>query len=254
MRWQDEGIVLCQTDVCEKNIRLTLFSFERGKQSGLIYRPSSTSRAGGKRRSSVLSTGDIVQANWNARLEQHLGRFAIESLHSPTAYLLDSALKLWSVQHVCELMTLLPQGHPYPQLYEHLKTLLENLAHIDPIHIVHQICLFELLTLSQLGFGLDLTQCCVTQQTHDLVFVSPKSGRAVSHVGAGEFTPYMLPLPTFWLTPQINTNWEDYQNSLKVTGYFFKKWVLTDYQHLPYARSHIEKYCANISQQTKLVS
>ncbi len=254
MRWQDEGIVLCQSDVCEKNIRLTIFSCERGKQNGLIYRPSAASRAGGKRRSAALSIGDIIQANWNARLEQHLGRFTVEPLQSPTAYLLDSALKLWSVQHVCELMTLLPQGHPYPQLYEHLKTLLENLAHIDPIHIVHQICLFELLTLSQLGFGLDLSQCCVTRQTHDLVFISPKSGRAVSQMGAGQFTPQMLPLPTFWLAPQKKSDWLEYKNSLKVTGYFFKKWILTDYQNLPYARCHIEKYCVNVSQQVDLVA
>ena len=44
---------------------------------------------------------------------------------------------------------------------------------------------FELQLLSELGFGLDLEQCASTGATDELIYVSPKSGRAVSRV-AGE--------------------------------------------------------------------
>src|SRR5205085_8745702 len=56
---------------------------------------------------------------------------------------------------------------------------------------------FELLMLSELGFGLDLGRCAATGETSDLIYVSPKSGRAVSR-GAGEAWQHkLLRLPAF---------------------------------------------------------
>jgi DNA repair protein RecO (recombination protein O) len=37
-----------------------------------------------------------------------------------------------------------------------------------------------MLLLAELGFGLDLSRCAATGSTTDLVYVSPKSGHAVS--------------------------------------------------------------------------
>jgi len=46
-----------------------------------------------------------------------------------------------------------------------------------------------------MGFGLDLATCAVTGATEGLVHVSPRTGRAVSAKGAGEWAERLLPLP-----------------------------------------------------------
>jgi DNA repair protein RecO (recombination protein O) len=46
-----------------------------------------------------------------------------------------------------------------------------------------------------MGFGLDLTACAATGATEDLAYVSPRTGRAVSRGGAGDWADRLLPLP-----------------------------------------------------------
>jgi DNA repair protein RecO (recombination protein O) len=50
------------------------------------------------------------------------------------------------------------------------------------------------LILDELGFGLDLTSCAVTGATEGLVYISPRTGRAVTAQGAGDFADRLLPL------------------------------------------------------------
>jgi DNA repair protein RecO (recombination protein O) len=49
--------------------------------------------------------------------------------------------------------------------------------------------------LEETGFGLDLSVCAVTGVTQGLAYVSPRSGRAVSEAGAGDWAARLLPLP-----------------------------------------------------------
>ena len=51
------------------------------------------------------------------------------------------------------------------------------------------------MLLEELGFGLDLGSCAVTGTRDDLAFVSPRTGRAVSRQGAGDWADRLLPLP-----------------------------------------------------------
>ena len=53
---------------------------------------------------------------------------------------------------------------------------------------------FELQLLSELGFGLDLASCAATGATIELVYVSPKSGRAVSRAAGEPWQDKLLPL------------------------------------------------------------
>ena len=56
---------------------------------------------------------------------------------------------------------------------------------------------FELQLLSELGFGLDLESCAATGSTAELVYVSPKSGRAVSRAAGEPWRDKLLRLPAF---------------------------------------------------------
>ena len=56
---------------------------------------------------------------------------------------------------------------------------------------------WELVLLDELGFGLDLASCAATGTTTDLVYVSPKSGRAVSAEAGEPYKDRLLALPAF---------------------------------------------------------
>jgi len=56
---------------------------------------------------------------------------------------------------------------------------------------------FELAMLAELGFGLDLETCAATGGTFDLIYVSPKSGGAVSRQAGDPWRDRLLRLPPF---------------------------------------------------------
>ena len=82
--------------------------------------------------------------------------------------------------------------------------------------------------LSELGFGLDLSECAVTGKRMDLIYVSPKTGRAVSADAGKEWKKKLLPLPKF-LTLSNNMNETDLRTiscGMRLTGFFLDKWLL----------------------------
>jgi len=83
----------------------------------------------------------------------------------------------------------------------------------------------EVMLLKTLGFGLDLGSCAATGEVENLMYVSPKTGRAVS-AGAGEaYKDKLLPLPGFIITEATATS-EDIQAGLGLTGYFLERHLL----------------------------
>ena len=81
---------------------------------------------------------------------------------------------------------------------------------------------WELSLLEDMGFGLDLTRCTVTGSVRDLVYVSPKTGRAVSKDGAGEWAHKLLPLPQS-LLGQGPVDPAGIREGLITTGFFLTK-------------------------------
>ena len=87
-----------------------------------------------------------------------------------------------------------------------------------------------MLLLGELGFGLDLSECAVTGGTDELAFVSPRSGRAVSPVGAGEYRERLFPLPAFLTQGGQARDWDEIVAGLRITGHFIARDVLIDRQ------------------------
>ena len=79
---------------------------------------------------------------------------------------------------------------------------------------------FELLMLAELGFGLDLHSCAATGSTSDLVFVSPKSGRAVSRQAGEAWRDKLLPLPAFLGSAVAQVSAEELDAGFRLTGFF----------------------------------
>ncbi len=236
MKWTDEGVVIAVTPFSEDQARLSLLTQTNGRQSGL-FRLS--------KRQTTLQLGDFVSASWNARLSEHLGRFQIERLDSFAPRLFHDAWRLWLLQNACGLMATLPDRHPYPVIFEELLSLIQALT-IATDHVAFmRMTLFEKLILAELGFGIDLSECCVTQIRDNLTFISPKTGRAVSSQAAAPYVDKLLPLPAFWLADELykqNCTWTEIANALHVTHYFWQKWLFNDKQTFPSVRTSIVAY------------
>lgn len=184
--------------------------------------------ARGRRMRPVLIAGNVVQAQLSARTDTQLPQAAVELVHS-RAPLLSEPLPASGIEWSTVLTaTALPEGQPYPRLYEALEGLLDAIeAAPSAGGWGAAMVKYELLLLAELGFGLDLDSCVVTGSNDDLVAVSPKSGRAVSAAEAEPYAGKLLPLPSF-IREGGSANWEEIAQGLDLTGHFLLRDVLTD--------------------------
>ena len=212
MQWSDEGIVLGVRKHGEANAILELMTREHGRHLGLV-------RGGtGSRLRPVLQPGNTISAVWRARLDDHLGYYTVEGLQLRAAAFLGASHAVYGVTHLAALVRFLPERDPHPVVHAALEAVLERLD--DAGAAAPLVVRFELLMLAELGFGLDLDSCAVTGSTSDLAYVSPKSGRAVSHAAGEAWRDRLLPLPGFLGSDEMHVSAEDLDAGFRLTGYF----------------------------------
>lgn len=184
--------------------------------------------ARGRRMRPVLMAGNLVQAQLSARTDTQLPQATVELLHS-RGPLLSEPLPAAAIEWATVLTaTALPEGQPYPRLYQALGGLLDAVeAAPSASGWGAALVRYELLMLSELGFGLDLESCVVTGSNDDLVAVSPRSGRAVSAAEAEPYAGRLLPLPPF-VREGGTGNWREIVEGLELTGHFLDRDLLTD--------------------------
>ena len=221
MEWTDEGIVLGVRRHGESSAIVELLTREHGRHLGLV-------RGGaGKRMRPLLQPGNSVTTVWRARLDEHLGYYAIEGTRLRAATLLASAHATYGVTHLASLVRLLPERDPHEDIYEMLDRTLDDFD--DAGGAAAHLIRFELAMLAELGFGLDLENCAATGETAELIYVSPKSGGAVSRRAGEPYRDRLLRLPPFLREGEGGANgWsdEDLQDGFRLTGMFLLRHVL----------------------------
>jgi DNA repair protein RecO (recombination protein O) len=219
MEWTDEGIVLGVRRHGEANAIVEVMTIEHGRHLGLV-------RGGaGTRLRPVLQPGNSVGVTWRARLDEHLGHYVVEGLNLRAACFLLVPHALYGLGHLCALARLLPERDPHPPLHAELLHILESLA--DPAAAGVQVARFELQMLAELGFGLDLESCAATGARDDLIYVSPKSGRAVSRAAGAPWHDRLLRLPGFLAQSSSRApSSEELGQAFALTGYFLTRHVL----------------------------
>ena len=219
MQWSDEGIVLGGRRHGEGNAILELMTRAHGRHLGLV-------RGGaGSRLRPVLQPGNRVSCTWRARLDEHLGHYAVELLDARAAALLPVAHALYGMTHLAALCRLLPERDPHPQIHAALAQMLDGL--LDPRCAAPGMVRFELKLLAELGFGLDLSACAASGEETDLVYVSPKSGRAVSRRAGEPWRDRLFALPAFLReTSTDEPSPQDIADGFALTGFFLARRVL----------------------------
>jgi len=222
MRISTPAIVVALRPHGEHGAVVRLMTPEHGLQAGYIR------GARGRRLRPVLMPGNQVAASLSARTDNQLAQATVELEHS-RGPLLQEALPAAAIDWTCALTaTALPEGQPYPRLYQALDGLLAAIeAAPSASGWGAALVRYELLVLAELGFGLDLDRCAVSGSNDELVAVSPRSGRAVSAAEAEPFAGKLLTLPRFIREGGV-ASWPDILSGLELTGHFLLRDVLTD--------------------------
>jgi DNA repair protein RecO (recombination protein O) len=194
LEWRDEGVLVAVRGHGETAAIIEVFTEGHGLHAGVV--PGGASR----KAAPVLQPGADLAVAWRARLDEHIGTFTVEPRRSRAA-LFDDRRGLLGLNAVCALIQLaLPEREPHPQLYAGTKALLSAIDGGSDWGIGY--LWWELLLLRETGYGLDLSACAVTGATEGLAFVSPRTGRAVSRAGAGDWADRLLPLPACLRDPR----------------------------------------------------
>ncbi|MGN7868359.1 DNA repair protein RecO [Paracoccus sp. 22332] len=211
MEWQAEGTVLARRPHGETSVILDVLTDLHGRHSGLV--PGGVSQ----KRAAMLQPGSRLDLRWRARRDDQLGTFAVEPVRLRSGLLADP-LALAGLNAVCSLLIFaLPERDPHPVLVgatERLLDLMEAGADWSQDYLR-----WEMRLLDEMGFGLDLSACAVTGAAQGLAYVSPKSGRAVSREGAGDWADRLLPLPGI-LGGAGDNRGQGLAEGLAITGHF----------------------------------
>ncbi|UNM06223.1 MAG: DNA repair protein RecO [Holosporaceae bacterium] len=188
--WSSHGIILARRVLGEKDALVFMLTEDRGICTGILK----NFRA---KKNQAIQVGNYVACHWKARLSEHLGMWSLEVLKSFFAEVILDAAKLRACTLVLEMVrNFLPEQHPYPFLYKKTLTFLEALS-VDT-NWAHLYVLFELHLLQEVGFGLKLKSCAVTDSREMLSYVSPKTGCAVSQEVGAPYAEKLFPLPSFF--------------------------------------------------------
>ena len=241
MNLTDEGIAIGVKKFSDSTNLMKILTKDNGIYSGLIRIKKNQGNSG------VNIPGNTLSVNWRARLSEHLGFFNTELIKSRSSNYLNSSINLEVLNSICSLMDIFPEREECIDLYNIIEKLLDNLnnTRLWPFLYIK----FELLFIERMGYGLDLSSCAVNGSTDNLNWVSPKTGRAVSALGAKGWEDRLLKLPEFLGQNEIKSvSKTDLLDSLKLTEFFLIKRVYSQYaKNLSSSRKRMFDYLSDDS-------
>jgi DNA repair protein RecO (recombination protein O) len=190
-----------------------------------------------------LLPGNSLNAIWRARLSEHLGSFTVELRRERAGAFLESRDALTGLNAFTAIAReVLPEHEPHASVFEAGEILLDEIVSSEFLHWAPLYVRWEMGVLDALGFGLDLARCAATGQKHDLHYVSPKSGRAVSSEAGAPYRGRLFELPAFLIDPRdVSVGMEDVKAGLRLTGFFLLERVLGPHQRqIPAARARLD--------------
>ena len=222
MEWSDDAIVLSSRAFGESGAILDLLTREHGRHAGLV-------RGGASRRiKPALQPGNGVHVQWRARLEEHLGSFTCELARARAGELMDSRDRLAGLNAFTAVtIAALPEREAHAAVFRGAEILLDAMTAEDTAHWLPLYVRWEAGLLEALGFGLDFSECAATGAKTDLIYVSPKTGRAVSRDAAGIYANRLFKLPGFLMgNDNGETHADEIAAGLALTGHFLLERVL----------------------------
>jgi DNA repair protein RecO (recombination protein O) len=233
MEWTDSAIVLSARPHGESGAILDVLTRDHGRHAGLVR---------GSKNRALLQAGNGLMVHWRARLPEQLGSFTLELAQARAGALMESRPALQGLNAFTAMAGgALPERMAYPFLFDAAEILLgammdQDFAHWGPLYVRWEAGLLEAL-----GFGLDLAQCAATGVTAELIYVSPRTGRAVSREAGADYAGRLLALPEFLLSSHNAPDLAATRAGLQLTGHFLAERVFAPQgRELPAARLKLE--------------
>lgn len=229
MEWEDDAFVLSARAFGETGAIVEILTAERGKFAAHV--------AGGASRKMrpFLQPGAKVIARYRSRVSEQLGSASLEPIGEGPASLFDDPLALAGLASAASIVAALPEREPHPGAFHALEALIAALANPDIWPAVY--VRFEAGLLQDLGFELDFSKCTVTGSVDDLIYVSPRTGRAVSRDAGEPYKDRLLTLPPFLLSAQSRLAPGDVAAGLALTAHFLEAFIFNPLNRpLPPAR------------------
>src|ERR1700722_15912620 len=230
MEFEDDAYVLSARPFGETGAIVELVTRAHGKYAAHV------AGAASRRMKPFLQAGARVTLRYRARTADQLGSAALEPAGEGPSALFDDRLALAGLASATAGPPGPPPGRePHPGAFLGLEALIASLEAPDIWPAVY--VRFEAGLLADLGFGLDLSKCAVTGSPDDLIYVSPRTGRAVSAAAGEAYKDRLLALPRFLLSAQGGLGAGDVAAGLAVTGHFLDRFVFAPLNRpLPPAR------------------
>lgn len=245
MEWNDDAIVLSVRAHGETSAIVETLTRQHGRHSGLV-------RGGASRRArAVLQPGNTLHAMWRARLAEHLGNFTLEPATARAGTMIESRTALAGLNAFTSVASAaLPEREPHATVFAAAEILLDAMVTEDFAHWAPLYVRWEAGLLDALGFGLDLSRCAVTGGVDDLVYVSPKSGRAVSRDAGAAYRERLFALPAFLLGSQnAGPSAAGIGDGLRLTEHFLLERVLRPHgRNMPAARHRLGELATRESE------
>jgi DNA repair protein RecO (recombination protein O) len=218
MEWRDEGLIIGVRRHGEQSAIVEAMTKAHGRHLGLV-RGGRAARFG-----ATLQPGNTIGLVWRARLDEHLGAYAVEPQSLRAGRLMESALALAGLNYLGQLIRALPERDPHEGVYEALTLLVDTLD--DGALAPPLVARFETQILAECGFRLDLSRCAATGATEGLAYVSPRSGRAVSAEAGAPWRDRLLPLPPFLRQGarlEARPSADELADGFRLTGFFLAR-------------------------------
>ena len=218
MEFESDAFVLSARSHGETGAIVDLLTEDKGRWMAHV--------AGGasRRMKPFLQAGARVIVQYRARTSDQLGSAQLEPVGEGPSSLFDDPLALAGLSAAAAVTQgALPEREPHPGAFLAFEALLSAFSHPDvwPAVFVR----FEAGLLDELGFGLDFSKCAATGSMEDLIYVSPKTGRAVSRAAGEPYADRMLALPPFLLGNQAGLREGEVGQGLDLTGHFLETFV-----------------------------
>ena len=230
MKINYEGIILKKKKYRESSLLVTFFSLNHGINSGLV-------KGVLKKDFGTYEIGNKVYIKSTFRLDNQLWNCRFELIKNNSVNYFDDQNRLNALLAVCSIIDLsLPRNNPQVNIYNKTVDLIENLLS-DEWTIKY--IFWELFLLSEVGYGLDLEKCVVSGKKENLIYISPKSGKAVSEVEGKKYKDKLLKLPKFLIKRNVKPDEDSLKQALLVSGFFIDKFLKKNDKKMPFYRKNI---------------
>lgn len=215
MQFIDEGYIIKVRKYGENSLILSVLTREHGLISGFV-------KAGmTKRNLGIYQTGNLISVNAYARIEENMLSLRTELLSPSAVNFMNSPQKLAALSAFCSLcIDCLPEKENLERFYYYIDSFFQLIN--EDNWLIHY-CYFEFYLLEYLGIGLDLSECAATGTTEHLIYISPKSGKAVCENAGLAYKDKLFSYPQFIVDKNYHPTTSEVADLLALTEFFLRK-------------------------------